>query len=146
MLQEKTAGFVPQAIYTAAPPAGEAASPGGVISYKRGADHEYYVPDLQGHNRQRTTAAGVVDDVDICDAWGNEIYTTGALHQFLKAFGQHGYWRDTANRLYVEQRPGKPSRHRPTRSIAPGGQGCSCRRTQRRGSTSTTRSASRSVH
>jgi RHS repeat-associated protein len=64
----------------------------------------YLLPDLQGHTRQLTNAAGAIFEPHIYDAWGREIWPIVTTGLYLRGFGQWGYWRDTATREYVRAR------------------------------------------
>ncbi len=77
---------------------------GGAFSFKRGADHYFLLPDLQGHTRHMANAAGAVTHTFIYDAWGREIWPIVGTGVYLRPFGQWGYYRDTASRLYVRAR------------------------------------------
>ena len=99
VLLEKNSSRVTRAIYTQLPGIW-----GGAFSFKRGADHYFLLPDLQGHTRHLANAAGAVTHTFIYDAWGREIWPIVGTGVYLRPFGQWGYWRDTASRLYVRAR------------------------------------------
>ncbi len=77
---------------------------GGKFSQHRGGPSNYYLPDFQGHTRQLADINQAVSDTLILDAWGREIASTGTKENPFKAFGQWGYVRDTASRLWVRAR------------------------------------------
>ena len=99
VLLEKNSSRVTRAIYTQLPGVW-----GGAFSFKRGADHYFLLPDLQGHTRHLANAAGAVTHTFIYDAWGREIWPIVTTGLYLRGFGQWGYWRDTATREYVRAR------------------------------------------
>jgi hypothetical protein len=74
------------------------------FSQRRAGASAFYVPDHQGNSRVLTNAAGAVTDTLTTDAWGVEVAATGATVNPYRAFGQWGYERDAASRLYVRAR------------------------------------------
>ncbi len=77
---------------------------GGKYAQRRSGASRFYVPDFQGNTRALLDASQAATDTLITDAWGVELARTGTIEDPFKAFGQWGYFRDTASRLYVRAR------------------------------------------
>lgn len=99
VLQETDASLVLQAQYTDLPGVW-----GSKFSLHRSGGSAFYVPDMQGNSRVLTDATGAVTDTLTTDAWGVEVAVSGSTVNPYGAFGQFGYERDAASRLYVRAR------------------------------------------
>jgi RHS repeat-associated protein len=77
---------------------------GGKFSLRRSGSSYFYVPDYQGNTRQLVNSSQAVTDTLLTDAWGREITSSLSIANPFQAFGQWGYYRDTASRHYVEAR------------------------------------------
>jgi hypothetical protein len=77
---------------------------GRKFSLHRSGGSAFYVPDHQGNSRVLTDATGAVTDTLLTDAWGVEVAASGVTVNPYRAFGQWGYERDAASRLYVRAR------------------------------------------
>ncbi len=97
--QESNAGLIIQVRYTNLPSIW-----GGKFGVHQSGGSSFYLPDFQGHTRQLTNISQAVTDTLLLDAWGREIASTGTTVNPFRAFGQWGYYRDLATRLYVQAR------------------------------------------
>ncbi len=77
---------------------------GGPLSQRRSGQSRFYLPDHQGNTRQLTNAAESTTDTLLADAWGVEIASSGTSVNSFRSFGQWGYYRDSALRVYVRRR------------------------------------------
>ena len=77
---------------------------GGPLSFRRGGQSYFILPDLQGHTRQIADINGNIVDTFTPDAFGVQKAATGSTVNPFKAYAKSGYFTDVPSRQQVKAR------------------------------------------